>query len=116
MFFYPDISYYLNNPAKIFAFRDGGLAIQGALFAAAAYAYFESKRRNIDFIDLADSSLVNVLLSQTIGRWGNFVNQEAFGQVVSESFYNHFPKWFKNQMYIDNAYRQPTFFLRVFWI
>lgn len=108
--FYPDISYYLNNPMKILAFRDGGLAIQGALFGGAGYAYYAAKKRNINFMDLADSALNNVLLAQAIGRWGNFVNQEAYGQIVSESFYKYFPAWFKNHMYIDNAYRQPMFF------
>lgn len=109
--FYPDISYFLNNPMKILAFRDGGLAIQGGLFAGAAYVYFMSKKKNINFIDLADSVLPNVLIAQAVGRWGNFLNQEAFGQVVSESFYRGWPLWFKNQMFIDGAYRQPMFLL-----
>lgn len=108
--FYPDLNYFISNPLKILAFRDGGLAIQGALFGGAIYAYYAAKKRNINFIDLADSALVNVLLAQAIGRWGNFVNQEAFGQVVSENFFKYFPNWFKNQMFIDNAYRQPMFF------
>lgn len=109
--FYPDISYFINNPMKILAFRDGGLAIQGGLFAGAAYAYFASKKNNIDFIDLADSTLPNVLIAQAVGRWGNFLNQEAYGQVVSESFYNNWPLWFKNHMFIDGAYQQPMFLL-----
>lgn len=109
--FYPDTSYFLSNPLKIFAFRDGGLAIQGGLFAGAAYAYYASKKANIKFIDLADATLPNVLIAQAIGRWGNFLNQEAFGQVVSESFYSGWPLWFKNQMFIDGAFRQPMFLL-----
>lgn len=109
--FYPDKSYFLNNPVKIFAFRDGGLAIQGGLLAGAAYAYYICKKEKIDFVDLADSTLPNVLIAQAIGRWGNFLNQEAFGQVVSESFYAKWPLWFKNQMFINGAYRQPTFLL-----
>lgn len=109
--FHPDISYFINNPMKIFAFRDGGLAIQGGLFAGAAYAYYASKKNNINFMDLADSTLPNVLIAQAVGRWGNFLNQEAYGQVVSESFYNHWPLWFKNHMFIDGAYQQPMFLL-----
>ena len=59
---------------------------------------------------MADAIVPNVLLAQGIGRWGNFINQEAFGRTVSESFYRFFPEWFKNQMYIQGAYREPTFF------
>ncbi len=109
--FYPDKMYFISNPAKILAFRDGGLAIQGGLFAGAAYAYFNAKKRNIDFVDLADATLPNVLIAQAVGRWGNFLNQEAFGQVVSESFFNGWPLWFKNHMFINGAFRQPMFLL-----
>lgn len=109
--FYPDKAYFINNPAKIFAFREGGLAIQGGLFAGAAFAYYSSRKRNINFVDLADATLPNLLVAQAIGRWGNFVNQEAFGQVVSESFFNGWPLWFKNHMFIDGAFRQPMFLL-----
>ena len=109
--FYPDKAYFINNPVKVFAFRDGGLAIQGGLFGGAAYAYFASKRQNIDFVDLADSTMPNLLIAQAIGRWGNFLNQEAFGQKVSESFFNGWPLWLKNHMFIDGAYRQPMFLL-----
>lgn len=108
--FYPDKSHFIDNPMKILAFRDGGLAIQGGLFGGAAYAYFASKKYKFDFIDLADATLPNILIAQAIGRWGNFLNQEAFGQVVSESFYNGWPQWFKNHMFINGAFRQPTFF------
>lgn len=109
--FYPDKSYFISNPAKIFAFRDGGLAIQGGLLAGAAYVYYHSKKAKLDFVDVADATLPNLLVSQAIGRWGNFINQEAYGQKVVESFYNNWPLWFKNHMFIDGAYRQPTFFL-----
>ncbi len=109
--FYPDKMYFISNPAKIFAFRDGGLAIQGGLFAGAAYAYYKAKKWDIDFIDLADATLPNVLIAQAVGRWGNFLNQEAFGQVVSESFYNGWPLWLKNHMFIGGEFRQPMFLL-----
>lgn len=108
--FYPDINYFLSDPMRIIAFRDGGLAIQGGLVAGAAYAYFKSKKLGIDFLDLGDSALPSVLVAQAIGRWGNFVNQEAFGEVWKETYYRFFPKWFQNQMFINGEYRQPMFF------
>ncbi|MFR1701205.1 MAG: hypothetical protein ACLSWD_11565 [Clostridium sp.] len=40
---------------------------------------------------------------------GNFINQEAYGGVVNASFYDHFPAFIRDHMYIDGAFRQPTF-------
>lgn len=108
--FYPDINYFLSDPLRIIAFRDGGLAIQGGLVAGAAYAYYKCKKLNIDFLDLGDSALPSVLVAQAIGRWGNFVNQEAYGEIWKETYYRFFPKWFQNQMFINGEYRQPMFF------
>ena len=101
---------YLADPISIFMIRDGGLAIQGGLFAGAAFAYWFTKRKNINFWHWADAIVPNILIAQAIGRWGNFMNQEAFGGVVGESFYRLFPAWFKNMMFISGSYRMPTFF------
>lgn len=108
--FSPQLSAYLSNPMLIVAFRDGGLAIQGGLVFGAAYAYYKCKKLNIDFLNLADAAFPNVLIAQAIGRWGNFVNQEAFGEIVTAKHFQFFPEWFKEYMYIDGYYRQPMFF------
>lgn len=108
--FHPDLKDFIANPMSILAFRDGGLAIQGGIVAAVIYAYFRCKKLNVNFINLADSAMPNLLIAQAIGRWGNFVNQEAFGNVVTEAYYKYFPEWFKAKMYINGEYRQPMFF------
>lgn len=108
--FHPNLGAYLADPLKIIAFRDGGLAIQGGLVAGALYTYYKCRKLNINFFDLGDAALPNVLLAQAIGRWGNFVNQEAFGDIVTESYFKYFPTWFKDYMYIGSEYRQPMFF------
>ena len=56
-----------------------------------------------------DLIMPTVLLAQAFGRWGNFMNQEAYGGIVPESFFAHYPAFIKNQMFIDGAYRMPTF-------
>lgn len=106
-----DLGYYFGNPLKIFATWEGGLAIQGGLIAGALYGWHYTKKHNLSFIEIADATLPNVLIAQAIGRWGNFINQEAYGQIISEKFYDGWPQFFKDQMFIDGAYRQPTFFL-----
>lgn len=107
--FSPNLASYLANPISILAIYEGGLAIQGGLIAGVGYGYWYTKRHSINFWQWADLIVPNILIAQAIGRWGNFMNQEAFGQIVPESFYNNFPMWFKEMMFINGAYQQPTF-------
>lgn len=53
------------------------------------------------------------MLAQAIGRWGNFFNQEAYGKAVDSL--NYLPRFIRDQMYIDGAYRQPTFLFESLW-
>lgn len=107
MFF--DISYYLQDPIRIIRFQDGGLAIHGGLIGGIAFAYYYAKKRGFNFMHWTDAVVPNVLVAQAIGRWGNFMNQEAFGGIVEESHFRFLPTFIKNNMYIDGAYRAPTF-------
>lgn len=70
---------YFQDPVKIFKIWEGGLGIYGAIIGALVTAYFFTKRKNIGFFKLADFGLPYFVLAQGIGRWGNFVNHEAFG-------------------------------------
>lgn len=71
--------YYKDNPIQILNFRGGGLAIHGAIIAAVITAVIFTRRRNLDFWQIADISAPSLALGQAIGRWGNFINQEAYG-------------------------------------
>ena len=59
--------------------RSGGLAIYGGIIGAAVAAMIMSARKNIPFSLMADTGAPSMLLGQSIGRWGNFFNREAFG-------------------------------------
>ena len=59
--------------------RNGGLAIYGGIIAGAITVFVVSFVKKIDFLALADCVAPGVLLAQGIGRWGNFMNGEAFG-------------------------------------
>lgn len=59
--------------------RDGGVAIYGGVIGALVTAFFACKWRKIDPLEVCDIVATCFLLGQSIGRWGNFVNQEAFG-------------------------------------
>src|SRR5690554_4270686 len=104
-----------NSFAEIFAIRKGGLAIHGAIIGGLIVLAFLSKANNISFWKIVDILSPGVILGQAIGRWGNFINQEAFGSIAGEKFMNYFPEFIRRQMYIYGAYRHPTFLYESVW-
>ena len=81
-----ELGAYLNNPIRIFYIWEGGLAIYGGIIAGFLTFYYRSKKENIPLFLLTDITIPYLLLAQGIGRWGNFVNQEAHGGEVSRQF------------------------------
>ena len=59
--------------------REGGLAIYGGIIAGTITVFIVSLVKKIDFLAFGDCVAPGVLLAQGIGRWGNFMNGEAFG-------------------------------------
>lgn len=109
---------YADNPLKVFAIWEGGIAIYGALIGAVIAAYFLTRSRGYNFWRIADIAAPGLLVGQLIGRWGNFVNQEAYGGPVSEDFLRntlHLPDFIVNQMYINGEYVHPTFLYESVW-
>ena len=76
--FYPG-SRYLDNPLEIFALRDGGLGIYGGVIGGLLCGALMAKFRKLKVGAVLDLASLGFLIGQCIGRWGNFVNQEAFG-------------------------------------
>ncbi|MCG8485077.1 MAG: prolipoprotein diacylglyceryl transferase [Clostridia bacterium] len=72
-------SYYEGDFLKIINTRTGGLAIHGGLIAGILVAILLCKLWNIRVMDLLDLGMPAVALAQAVGRWGNFLNQEAYG-------------------------------------
>lgn len=64
---------------------------------------------------MGDILFPSVILGQAIGRWGNFINQEAHGGPVSAAFMQHFPAFIRDQMLIEGVYYQPTFLYESIW-
>lgn len=99
--------YFSQHPDQIIAIWDGGGAIYGSLIVGAIVLFIFCYYRMIHPLDLLDITVPGVALAQAFGRWGNFVNQEAYGKIVNNL--NGFPDFIKNQMFIDGHYRTPTF-------
>jgi len=70
---------YKDNLLQIFNLRAGGLAIYGGVIAAVITLIVFTKVRKLSFFSMADSAVLGLVTGQIIGRWGNFVNCEAFG-------------------------------------
>lgn len=106
-----NLDYYLNNPSQIFAIWNGGLAIHGGLISAVIFLMIYSRKNKINILEMLDIIVVGVIIAQAIGRWGNFFNQEAYGNIISlQALKNmHLPKFIIDGMYISGSYREPTF-------
>ena len=107
------LDYYSQNLGEIFAIWNGGLAIYGGLITGAIVLYIFADRKLINTWDFLDIAAPSVLIAQSLGRWGNFFNQEAYGAAVENL--DFLPSFIKNQMYIDGSYRQPTFLYESIW-
>lgn len=76
-------SYYSQHPKEIIAIWNGGLAIYGGIIAGALVAIVFTRIKKIPFLWFADIATVGLFIAQAIGRWGNFVNAEAFGELTN---------------------------------
>ena len=106
---------YKNNIIEAFNIRHGGLAIHGGLIFAIGTALIYTKVKKLPFIKFADVAAPCIILAQGLGRWGNFFNQEAHGDVVSYEFIKHFPMFIQKGMNIEGIYYNPTFLYESTW-
>ncbi len=110
-------SSYKDNIINIFKIWEGGLAIYGGIIGGFIYLLFYCKKKNFPLIKLLDIISLPLLFGQAIGRWGNFFNSEAYGGIVTKEYLTnmHLPNFIINGMYIENAYREPTFLYESIW-
>lgn len=109
--------YYQANPGEIIKIWHGGIAIYGGLIAASIVFIIYCRNHALSAWLILDIAAPTVMLAQAIGRWGNFMNQEAYGGVTSLHFLQqlHLPNWLIQQMLIGGSYRQPTFLYESVW-
>ncbi|MDE6182603.1 MAG: prolipoprotein diacylglyceryl transferase [Eubacteriales bacterium] len=119
--------YFKDNLTEIFAIRNGGIAIYGAIIGGTLTCLIYAKIRKVSFLKLADTASMGLLIGQILGRWGNFVNREAFGTYTDSLFAmrylksqvsNIHPDVLKNVININGTeYIQvhPTFLYESLW-
>lgn len=97
--------YYSAHPSEIIAIWHGGLAVHGSLLGGMLGLWLVARHKGQQFRRWGDIIAPGLILAQSIGRWGNFFNQEAYG-------YETDVPW---AMFIDGAYRHPTFLYESIW-
>ena len=102
---------YRDNPISIFYIWEGGLAIYGGVLGAALGVILLCKIRKIDVRAFLDLVTIGFLIGQSLGRWGNFFNREAFG-AETESFLR---MGLYNAYTGETTYHHPTFLYESLW-
>lgn len=83
--------HYKDDLLSIFNFRNGGLAIYGGVIAAFLTLFIYSRIKKQNFFQMGDTGVLGLILGQIIGRWGNFMNRECFGQYTDSLFAMRLP-------------------------
>ena len=104
--------YFAANPARIIAINTGGLAIYGAVIGGFLAAFLFTRVTKFPFLKLLDLVIPSLILGQAMGRWGNFINQEAYGALITNPNLQFFPL----AVYIQSLgeWHQATFFYESF--
>lgn len=97
--------------ADILRIRDGGLAIYGGLIAGFLAGFVQCLIRRDDPVSVCDLIFPNVALAQAIGRWGNFLNGEAYGVEIGAKWLRFFPAAVR----IDGGWYAAAFFYESVW-
>ena len=112
-----NFSYYRYNLLEIFAIWNGGLAIHGGLIAGTLTVIFLARKHDLNFLKLIDMAAPSLILSQAIGRWGNFFNGEAHG--IATTYTNlknlYVPEFIIYGMNMGGIYYLPTFYFESLW-
>ena len=106
--------YYINNPKEIIMINHGGLSIFGAILFGILGLLLFTKKRNISFLKIADYISLAMPLCQSVGRWGNYFNQEAFGLPCDFFIKMYVSQNARPSVYQDFQYFQPTFLYEAF--
>ncbi|HMM07426.1 MAG TPA: prolipoprotein diacylglyceryl transferase [Clostridiales bacterium] len=102
-----DTGMYADDPLLIFQTWRGGLAIHGGLLAGILVIFIGCRKYQMDFFGVLDCFAPAVVLGQAIGRWGNYLNGEAYGSVTTLPWGIH--------VAADQELHHPTFLYESLW-
>jgi phosphatidylglycerol:prolipoprotein diacylglycerol transferase len=107
--------YYGRFPLKIFAVWEGGLAIHGGILGGLLLGGGYSWWRRLPLARYLDIVAPSLALGQTIGRWGNFFNEEAFGTPTSLPWKLYIAPPHRPLLYAQEEFFHPTFLYESLW-
>ena len=106
---------FLSDPLSVFRIWEGGLAIYGGLIGGFLAVILFAKHRHLSFLTLCDVIVPGVALAQSIGRWGNYFNMEAYGARVLSPSLQFFPFAVCIPMSDGPEWYMATFFYESVW-
>lgn len=112
-----NLEYFIDNPSEILQVWNGGLAIHGGIIFGVVTIAVYCKKYKVNPLKILDICAPGVIIAQSIGRWGNFFNQEAHGSVTTITHLKnlYIPDFIIKGMYINGNYYQPTFLYESLW-
>lgn len=110
------LPFFLENPIRIFYIWEGGLAIYGGLIFGFVTILLFCRRRKIPVLMMLDLLVPGVVLAQSLGRWGNYFNQEAYGfPLAPDSVFAFFPLAVRISSESGLVWHAATFFYESLW-
>lgn len=103
------------DPISVLYIWNGGVAIYGAVIGGVLAVYVYSRVKKISMASLVDIVAPGLVLAQAIGRWGNYFNREAFGPVITETFWQFFPAGVLITEGGAEVWHAATFFYESMW-
>ncbi len=97
---------YKDNWLSVFYIWEGGIAIYGAVLTALLVVFLYCRKNKLSVWEYLDLGSYGFLIGQCIGRWGNFVNAEAFGEETSLPW----------RMLVNGRCVHPTFLYESLWL
>lgn len=104
-----NFAYFSSNPLEILDIRGGGLSIHGGILAGIVGLWFAAKKYKISYLTLLDVYSVGTVFAQSLGRWGNFFNNEAFGRPFDGFLKLYIPFANRPSGYENFQYFHPAF-------
>lgn len=107
--------YFRDHLISIFKIWQGGLSIYGAIIGGAVGALIYTLRQKLDFLKFLDLLAVVAPLGQSLGRWGNYFNKEAFGYPTDLPWGVYIPPSHRPLEYLEKQFFHPTFLYESLW-
>lgn len=104
-----NFAHYSSNPLEILDIREGGLSIHGGILGGIGSVIFITRKYKISFLKILDSMAVGTILGQSIGRWGNYFNSEAYGIPTNQNWGLFIPPEHRIAEFSQYSFFHPTF-------